>query len=110
MKKLTITLITLLFSFVTGTAQPESLSARHMQQRGLINIQSLDPNILVDLMYAKADNFVGRILYTDLKEAYLHPEAANALIKAQKLLKAIHPSYRLIVYDATRPMSIQQQM
>lgn len=110
MKKLTITLITLLFSFVTGTAQPESLSARHMQQRGLINIQSLAPNILVDLMYAKADNFVGRILYTDLKEAYLHPEAANALIKAQKLLKAIHPSYRLIVYDATRPMSIQQQM
>lgn len=110
MKKLTITLITLLFSFVTGTAQPESLSARHMQQRGLINIQSLDPNILVDLMYAKADNFVGRILYTDLKEAYLHPEAANALIRAQKLLKAIHPSYRLIVYDATRPMSIQQQM
>ncbi len=110
MKKLTITLITLLFSFFTGTAQPESLSARHMQQRGLINIQSLDPNILVDLMYAKADNFVGRILYTDLKEAYLHPEAANALIKAQKLLKAIHPSYRLIVYDATRPMSIQQQM
>lgn len=110
MKKLTITLITLLFSFVTGTAQPESLSARHMQQRGLINIQSLDPNILVDLMYAKADNFVGRVLYTDLKEAYLHPEAANALIKAQKLLKAIHPSYRLIVYDATRPMSIQQQM
>lgn len=110
MKKLTITLITLLFSFFTGTAQSESLSARHMQQRGLINIQSLDPNILVDLMYAKADNFVGRILYTDLKEAYLHPEAANALIKAQKLLKAIHPSYRLIVYDATRPMSIQQQM
>lgn len=110
MKKLTITLITLLFSFVTGTAQPESLSARHMQQKGLINIQSLDPNILVDLMYAKADNFVGRVLYTDLKEAYLHPEAANALIKAQKLLKAIHPSYRLIVYDATRPMSIQQQM
>lgn len=110
MKKLTITLITLLFSFVTGTAQPESLSARHMQQKGLINIQSLDPNILVDLMYAKADNFVGRVLYTDLKEAYLHPEAANALIKAQKLLIAIHPSYRLIVYDATRPMSIQQQM
>lgn len=110
MKKLTITLITLLFSFVTGTAQPESLSARHMQQKRLINIQSLDPNILVDLMYAKADNFVGRVLYTDLKEAYLHPEAANALIKAQKLLKAIHPSYRLIVYDATRPMSIQQQM
>lgn len=110
MNRITIIIVCLLISFTTGIAQTESLSARQMQKQGLVNIQTLDQSILVDLMYAKADNFVGRILYTDLKEAYLHPEAANALIKAQKLLKTIHPSYRLIVYDATRPMSIQQEM
>lgn len=110
MKKITFTFVTMLFFFTTGFAQTESSLANRMKEKGLVNVQELDPTILVDLMYAKADNFVGRVLYKDLKEAFLHPEAADALIKAQKLLIAIHPSYRLIVYDATRPMSIQQEM
>lgn len=110
MKKITFTFVTMLFFFTTGFAQTESSLANRMREKGLVNVQELDSTILVDLMYAKADNFVGRVLYKDLKEAFLHPEAADALIKAQKLLIAIHPSYRLIVYDATRPMSIQQEM
>lgn len=110
MYKTIITLAAGLLCFTAGFAQTENSSAQLMKEKGLINIQSLDHSILVDLMYAKADNFVGRVLYKDLKEAFLQPEAANALIKAQKLLQTIHPSYRLIVYDATRPMSIQQEM
>ncbi len=110
MKKITFTFVTMLFFFTTGFAQTESSLANRMREKGLVNVQELDSTILVDLMYAKADNFVGRVLYKDLKEAFLHPEAADALIKAQELLIAIHPSYRLIVYDATRPMSIQQEM
>ena len=57
-----------------------------------------------------ADNFTGRVLYTDLHEAYLHPKAARALAKAQKILKASHPELSLKVYDAARPMHIQQKM
>lgn len=110
MKKITFTFVTMLFFFTTGFAQTESSLANRMREKGLVNVQELDSTILVDLMYAKADNFVGRVLYKDLKEAFLHPEAADALIKAQELLIAIHPSYRLIVYDATRPMFIQQEM
>lgn len=110
MKRITFILVTLLLYSATGWSQTESVSAQRMKELGLVNIQTLDSTILVDLMYAKADNFVGRVLYKDLQEAYLHPEAAEALIKAQKLLMTIHPSYRLIVYDATRPMAIQQEM
>ena len=33
-----------------------------------------------------------------------------SLLKAQKLLKESHPGYSLIVYDAARPMSVQQKM
>ena len=61
-------------------------------------------------MYTKADNFTGEILYDDLSEAYLHPHAAYALLKAQEALKALHPSYSLIIYDAARPMSVQRKM
>lgn len=109
MRKAVTIILGLLFG-LTATAQTESPKAKEMKEAGFIDIQKADSSILVNLMYAKSDNFVGKVLYKDLKEAYLHPKAVEALIKAQKLLKQIHPSYRLIVYDATRPMSIQQQM
>ena len=35
---------------------------------------------------------------------------AACLVKAQRLLRQKHPGYSLIVYDAARPMSVQQQM
>ena len=44
-------------------------------------------------MYATADNFTGQLLYDDLKEAYLHPDALTSLIRAQRLLKEKHPEY-----------------
>ena len=34
----------------------------------------------------------------------------ESLLQAQKLLKEIRPDYSLIVYDAARPMSVQQKM
>jgi D-alanyl-D-alanine dipeptidase len=77
---------------------------------GLVNIARLDTTIAVSLLYATPHNFVGEVLYDDLTEAYLHPEAADALVKAQRLLKEKHPDYRLIVYDATRPMAAQRKM
>ena len=43
------------------------------------------------------------------REAYLHPEAAKALLQAQKRLKELYPGYSLIIYDAARPMSVQQK-
>lgn len=89
---------------------PLSRTATYLDSLGLVNINDLDTTILVRLMYATPDNFTGQLLYEDLKEAYLHPDAAHSLVNAQKELKTLHPSYRLIVYDAARPMSIQQKM
>lgn len=76
---------------------------------GFVRIQDLDSSIAVDLMYAKSDNFVGEVMY-DFTEAYLHPKAAEAVAKANKLLGELRPGYRLCIYDATRPMRVQQKM
>lgn len=84
--------------------------ALYMDSLRLINIAELDNSIAISLMYTKADNFTGEILYDDLSEAYLHPHAAYALLKAQEALKVLHPSYSLIIYDAARPMSVQRKM
>ncbi len=94
------------------TVQSDTLSAtaRSMERQGMVNIKSVDPTIEVSLMYSRPDNFTGKVLYKDLREGYLHPKAAAALAKAQKRLKELHPEYSLIIFDATRPMSIQQKM
>ena len=87
-----------------------SATARSMERQGMVNVQQLDPTIEVSLMYSRPDNFTGRVLYDDLREGYLHPKAAQALVKAQKRLKELRPDLSLIIFDATRPMSIQQKM
>ena len=88
----------------------KSLTALYLDSLGLLNIAEADNTIAIDLMYTHADNFTGTILYDNLREAYLHPDALESLLKAQQLLKAQHPAYSLIVYDAARPMSVQQKM
>ena len=76
---------------------------------GFLRIHDLDNTIAVDLMYAKSDNFVGEVMY-DFTEAYLHPKAAHAVVEANRLLSQAHPGWRLCIYDATRPMRVQQIM
>lgn len=88
----------------------KSCMAHYLDSLGFINIAEADSTIAIELMYSRTDNFTGQLLYKDLREAYLHPEAMESLIKAQQFLKELHPAYTLIVYDAARPMSIQQTM
>lgn len=90
--------------------QEKSPTALRLDSLGYLNVAEADSTILVDLMYAEAGNFTGKILYPDLREAYLHPDAMKCLLKAQRLLRERCPGYRLIVYDAARPMSVQQEM
>ena len=109
MKRYLMTAMMLALAAASGLAQ-QSATARRMAEQGLVDILSVDSTIQVSLMYSRADNFTGKVLYTDLREAYLHPKAAAALQVAQKALKKLHPELSLKVYDATRPMSVQQKM
>lgn len=91
-------------------AQKISRTAQTMIAQGMVDVQETDRSIQVSLMYARSDNFTGTVLYDDLRNAYLHPKAAAALAKAQKRLKQLRPDLSLKIYDAARPMSIQQKM
>ena len=103
--------ITLVLATVSASLfAQKSKTAQQMAQQGLVDIMSVDSTIQVSLMYSRADNFTSKVLYTDLREAYLHPKAAAALAKAQQALKKLRPELSLKVYDATRPMSVQQKM
>jgi len=108
MKKTLVISVLMLLS--ANLSAQKSKTAQQMAQQGLVDILSVDSTIQVSLMYSRADNFTGKVLYTDLREAYLHPKAAAALAKAQQALKKLRPELSLKVYDATRPMSVQQKM
>ena len=101
--------ILLLMASQAASAQ-KSVTAQSMERQGMVDVTTLDSTIHVSLMYARPDNFTGRILYADLREALLHPRAARALCEAQRLLKKRRPDLSLKIYDATRPMSVQAQM
>lgn len=69
---------------------------------GFVDLQTIDPSIIVDLRYIDDQNFVGRRI-TGYKEnrAILTLEAAQALKKAQALVKK--DGYSLVIYEAYRP-------
>lgn len=69
---------------------------------GFVDLQTIDPSIIVDLRYIGDDNFIGKsILGYKENRAILTLEAAKALKKAQML--ANQGGYNLVIYDAYRP-------
>ena len=98
---------TLFLCVVTASAQRfDSL----MRANGMVDIQQVAPDIRVELKYATKDNFIGANMYGQLRRAYLHPNLAKALARAQQALTKERPGYRFLIYDAARPQSVQRRM
>ncbi len=76
----------------------------------LVDVQSLDSTIKVDLKYADTANFLKLNIYNGLQRAYFPCEVAIRVSNAQFYLKQINPEYSLIIFDASRPLHIQQMM
>jgi len=77
---------------------------------GLVNLQSLDSTIKVDIRYASNRNFLGFNMYGKINHAYLQPEVAKKIVQAHKYLHDTFPNYNFLIFDAARPISIQQMM
>lgn len=90
--------------------QEKSKVEKHLEKIGLQNVAEQIPGIEVYMVYATPYNFMGRVLYEELDEAYLVPEAMEKLRKANELLRKKRLDLHLVVYDAARPRSIQKQM
>lgn len=73
----------------------------------LVNIQTLDSSIIIDLKYASKDNFFGKVLYPS-NTAYLRKSTADKLILAHKKLQ--EQGFGIKIWDAYRPLSVQKIM
>ena len=104
-------LLCALFSLGGGVATAQEVDFdKKMKEYGLVNVQTLDKEIEVELKYATEDNFVGENMYGSLTTAYLLPHFAKRVVEAQRILRKRHPEYSLLIYDAARPISVQRRM
>jgi D-alanyl-D-alanine dipeptidase len=71
----------------------------------LVEVQRINPNILVELRYATTNNFTGNVIYKTAR-CFLQRPVAERLSRVQKKLEA--QGYRLKIWDGYRPMSAQQ--
>ena len=71
----------------------------------LITEQTHD--VIIDMMYARADNFTGRVIYPH-SHCFLHPQAEAGLCKAVVAAKAL--GFRLKIFDAYRPQEAQEAL
>src|SRR5215467_2598703 len=74
----------------------------------LVDIQSIDPTIVVELRYARNNNVFKHPLYPHGTRALARPEVATALTKAQTLLRRYQ--YGLKIWDAYRPVTAQTKL
>ena len=104
----------LIFSQSTYSQQAKKAKIPAIEQKmidqGLIDVQQIEPDILVELKYSTTDNFIKKDIYGDLARAYLQPEMAKRLAHANALLQQTKPGYQLLIYDAARPNSAQYDL
>lgn len=113
MKQFRIIFFAILFLAVFSCKQGNGDSTIESRVRGmgLVDIAEVsEGKIAVKLVYATPYNFMGRVLYKDFNKAFVQPDLAVMLMKAQELLKRERPDLNILVYDAGRPLSIQKEM
>ena len=76
-------------------------------QNGLVELIQLDPTFVIDLKNATTDNITGIVQYEHAL-CLVHIDIAEALMKAQAL--AMADGYRIKIWDAYRPISVQAAM
>lgn len=80
-----------------------SLKKHYDTELDLVDIQKVNPSILVDIRYATSNNLTGEPIYSSAV-CYLRKHVAAALDKIQKELE---PNFGLKIWDGFRPMAVQ---
>lgn len=83
---------------------------RRLEAAGLVDIQTVDATILVDLKYSTTDNFIKQDVYGCITRAFLQKEPARMLAKASQFLQKERPDLRLLVYDGARSRAVQWKL
>jgi D-alanyl-D-alanine dipeptidase len=75
---------------------------QNIKETGLVELNRLDPSIKLDIRYATANNFVGKVIYNEAR-AFMQRPAADALARIHKKLKV--QGIGLVIFNGYRPLS-----
>ncbi len=101
---LRFTLSLLCLILVSGvSAQNAPPVEKNKREARLVELITLDKTIKLDIRYATANNFVGRVVYPEAR-AFLQKPPAKALLKVHKKLKK--QGLGLVIFDGYRPWTI----
>lgn len=92
-----------LILFSCAWAQDGPPHEKNKREANLIELVKLDDTIRLDIRYATADNFTGRVVYPEAR-AFLQQPAADAVVKVHRELKK--RGLGLVIFDGYRPWSI----
>lgn len=76
-----------------------------MEMHGLVDVCDYIDDVIVDLRYAREDNFTGKVVYPFTTCLVLQP-VAKALARVQSACKK--QGLRLKIWDGYRPVEVQQ--
>lgn len=95
------------FSVVAPAPEMPPLSPEATAQVDLVDLAVFNADLLFDMRYATADNFMKKPLYRQAR-ALLQRPAAEALGRAQQRLRS--HGYGIKVFDAYRPWQVTREM
>lgn len=94
----------------TPSVQGHTGSTKIQTHPDLVDVQQCSSDIQIELKYTTSANFLGEKLYSKIDKAYLQKDVAARLARVQNALQQGHPGYKLLIYDALRPVAVQQKM
>lgn len=96
--------------FFAATSPPQVASVQPVRDireaRTLVEVVTLDTTIHLDIRYATANNFMGRVMYT-APRAFLQRTAAEALVRVSHAVAKA--GYGLLVFDGYRPWAVTKK-
>lgn len=95
--------IALVWLTLAGCALRPPVEAGNFRDSELVELQELDPAIVLDIRYASANNFLGRPVYAQAR-AFLQRPAAEALVRVRRAVEK--DGYTLLVFDGYRPWQV----
>ena len=86
--------------FAQADAPPREENKR---EADLVELITLDKTIKLDIRYARTDNFVGKVVYSEAR-AFMQRPAAEAILRVHRKLKK--RNLGLVIFDGYRPWSV----
>ena len=96
-------LVWILLASVCVFAQTVPPREENKREADLVELITLDNTLKLDIRYARTDNFVGKVVYSEAR-AFMQRPAADALIRVHRKLKK--QNLGLVIFDGYRPWSV----